>query len=81
MCCAHDIIEAKNTIKVARTVMMLVNYNSHLHQPPPIDQHSTMEQYRQTITTIGNAMMSPPPQMMPQNQSQPNAQPQQQTAV
>ena len=60
LCCAHDIIEAKNTAKVARTVIMLVNYNQFIHQQQQLQQINNDQQnidFRQ-LTTIGNAMIS-----------------------
>ena len=40
ICCAHDIMEAKNTAKVARTVIMLVNFNQYAQQ-----QHQVENQF------------------------------------
>ncbi len=69
MCCAHDIIGAKNTARVARTVIMLINYNQIMHQ-------HQIEQSMGAMTTIGSVMGHQPANLS--NQAQPT---QQQTAV
>ena len=73
MCCAHDIIEAKNTARVARTVIMLINYNQLMHQ----HQIEQIGQSMGGLTTIGSVMGHPPTSLSNQTQQ---AQ-QQQTAV
>lgn len=61
MCCAHDLIEAKNTAKVARTVILLVGYDQFLQQQQQIHQQIHQESliYNQSSSrpnTIGNIM-------------------------
>ena len=73
MCCAHDIIEAKNTARVARTVIMLINYNQLMHQ----HQIEQIGQPMGGLTTIGSVMGHPPASLS--NQAQQGQQ--QQTAV
>ena len=57
MCCAHDIIEAKNLAKVARTVVMLVNYNQYMQQQQLQKQQANLEYLQaNSVTTIGSVM-------------------------
>lgn len=83
MCCAHDIIEAKNLAKIARTVIMLSNYNQLMQQHQQLQkqqnnldfmhqQHHQQLQQSNSLTTIGNVMV---------HHSSNQAQTQQQTAV
>ncbi len=61
LCCSQDIVEGKNTVKVARTVMML----SQFCQQPQQTIFNNND-----ITTIGNAMsLSITPQQNTQQQT------------
>ena len=68
ICCAHDIIESKNTPKVARTVIMLINYHQFM-STQNIDEHQTYAEYQQRQSNAAAAagvgaggMLSPPMQ-------------------
>lgn len=65
MCCAHDLIEAKNTARVARTVILLVGYDQFLQQQQQIHQQIQHENFvynhssstsSSRPNTIGNIM-------------------------
>lgn len=48
MCCAHDIIEGKNVLKIARTVIVLASLNQDVTGQQPI--------YEYRPQTIGSVM-------------------------
>jgi uncharacterized protein YaaW (UPF0174 family) len=77
MCCAHDIIEAKNLAKIARTVIMLTNFNQLVQHNQQLQkqQQTNMDflhQQSNSLTTIGSVMV---------HHSSTQGQTQQQTAV
>lgn len=77
MCCAHDIIEAKNTSKVARTVIMLANYTQYCQQ----QQHQKLNQYHNHTSFDSRSKQQLSAQISNSSGCMPGQQQQQQTAV